>query len=484
MKSILIFSVLLVHSIIIYCQNEIRINDITVGNGILDIEELDSSYILNVFTYGNNNSNSSKIFKISKSGVILKSINLDADFPGNSRIEIVKIEKYEQSKYVGVFNVYYDLIQKLESRLFFFNDYLDIINTIVISDTSMCKEMNSFTIDSKKQILVVGQEYDNNFPKSKIYVGKFSNIGELIVENSFFNDSINHIPNNIVELTYYGKYMVECVMTDYLVVDTNLQSSKYQCIAWSGGLACGQTYSISDRKFASGISLLPSDPFAPDLRKAGIYLKDTSGIDLSVNPNVLPEFYVFGDTNHNNQLIGWDYVAPDTAYLSYFFEDTLISPKNIFTLQKITTTGTSIWSKNYTSDVNRILRVKANDNSLLLMGHYYYVDEFGNQTPYPMIIPLDKNGNTTGIENAGFISTPIIIFPNPARNKVSIRCDYEKNQQIEIYNMVGQKVFQKKLLNNSFENTITVDVSSFAKGTYIVKLTGEKNTNTEKFLVE
>lgn len=59
----------------------------------------------------------------------------------------------------------------------------------------------------------------------------------------------------------------------------------------------------------------------------------------------------------------------------------------------------------------------------------------------------------------------ISISPNPASNVITINAD-EKIGHVEIFNMVGQKVFSQQYNSDN----VSLDISGFAKGVYIIKV--------------
>ena len=56
------------------------------------------------------------------------------------------------------------------------------------------------------------------------------------------------------------------------------------------------------------------------------------------------------------------------------------------------------------------------------------------------------------------------IYPNPASTSITIKGDNFENEEIEIYNMLGQRVIGKSLITNE----ATVDISNLANGVYMV----------------
>lgn len=56
------------------------------------------------------------------------------------------------------------------------------------------------------------------------------------------------------------------------------------------------------------------------------------------------------------------------------------------------------------------------------------------------------------------------IYPNPASTTITIKGDNFENEEIEVYNMLGQKVIGKNLITNES----TIDISNLANGVYVV----------------
>ncbi len=71
------------------------------------------------------------------------------------------------------------------------------------------------------------------------------------------------------------------------------------------------------------------------------------------------------------------------------------------------------------------------------------------------------------------------IFPNPATEKVSIQCSF-KIKGIEVFNGQGQKTNEKKI--NAYNTTL--DVSSYSKGSYIIKINTQSGYTTKKIVVK
>lgn len=90
---------------------------------------------------------------------------------------------------------------------------------------------------------------------------------------------------------------------------------------------------------------------------------------------------------------------------------------------------------------------------------YIYSDVIDDQQT---IIPVNIEIILVGVEEN---SINISIYPNPAFNVLNISCD--NLNHVEIYDISG-----KKILDNSYtDNQISIDVTNWMKGTYLVKTT-------------
>ena len=73
--------------------------------------------------------------------------------------------------------------------------------------------------------------------------------------------------------------------------------------------------------------------------------------------------------------------------------------------------------------------------------------------------------------------TSIEVFPNPTSSVLQI--SNVENTTIEIYTILGQVMFTKE---NTF-NQETIDVSGYAAGAYMAKISNAGVTTTKKFVV-
>ena len=85
--------------------------------------------------------------------------------------------------------------------------------------------------------------------------------------------------------------------------------------------------------------------------------------------------------------------------------------------------------------------------------------------------------NTTGLQKA--ISNEIKIMPNPASDKITLDGLTDTKLLVEVVNMIGQTV-----LKTNLDGRRSIDVSSFEKGAYFVKLNTQQGVIIKKFIKE
>jgi hypothetical protein len=87
---------------------------------------------------------------------------------------------------------------------------------------------------------------------------------------------------------------------------------------------------------------------------------------------------------------------------------------------------------------------------------------------------------TSGMDDVNG-SPDLLIAPNPVRNQLSI-INYQLSiSNIEIYNVVGEKIFFKQQTNDKL---LTIDVSQLPSGLYYIKVRDEKNNLMTKKIVK
>ncbi|MFH0865455.1 MAG: T9SS type A sorting domain-containing protein [Bacteroidota bacterium] len=92
----------------------------------------------------------------------------------------------------------------------------------------------------------------------------------------------------------------------------------------------------------------------------------------------------------------------------------------------------------------------------------------GFQQPEDYIVGITENPTVTG---------DILIYPNPTNGIFTL--NYFSNSSgenvIKMYNLVGQVVLTKAVLQSEGTNTVTFDIGSFSQGIYMLELTTENS---------
>tara|TARA_B100000809_G_C15059244_1_gene501746 strand:+ start:243 stop:1355 length:1113 start_codon:yes stop_codon:yes gene_type:complete len=87
----------------------------------------------------------------------------------------------------------------------------------------------------------------------------------------------------------------------------------------------------------------------------------------------------------------------------------------------------------------------------------------------------------TGIFSSRLKENRLNLYPNPNSGKFVIDFDYLNiNTQVEIYNLIGEKVFKE----NITKNKLSIDISDKPKGIYLVKIINNTNIQTKKIVTQ
>jgi len=85
-----------------------------------------------------------------------------------------------------------------------------------------------------------------------------------------------------------------------------------------------------------------------------------------------------------------------------------------------------------------------------------------------------------GVKEVKTVSPFFNIYPSPANDKLNIMSNFQTETQFTMYNILGETV-----LNNTYKSfgNQSIDVSSFANGTYIVTLKTTERSVTKKIII-
>lgn len=90
-----------------------------------------------------------------------------------------------------------------------------------------------------------------------------------------------------------------------------------------------------------------------------------------------------------------------------------------------------------------------------------------------------SSSNCAILDVDNFILDKISIYPNPAKNKIHLSNIDAISAEIRIFNVLGKQVFHQSKITEK-----TINTSSFNKGIYIVKITVDEKSKTQKLVIQ
>lgn len=122
-----------------------------------------------------------------------------------------------------------------------------------------------------------------------------------------------------------------------------------------------------------------------------------------------------------------------------------------------------VFSQN--SNSNILLSYQSNDNNPLDGKVYYRLKQvdFDGKFTYSSLVIVSCTSS--------ILNPTINIFPNPATNKITVDIKALKGKKsLKIYDVIGQEMTNKQITNEDENILETIDISSFAKATYILRI--------------
>ncbi|MEI7803126.1 MAG: T9SS type A sorting domain-containing protein [Bacteroidota bacterium] len=138
------------------------------------------------------------------------------------------------------------------------------------------------------------------------------------------------------------------------------------------------------------------------------------------------------------------------------------------------------WSATGLGPENPVYVIEVFDSSLYVGGEFLHVDSttfVGYITRYDPTIIQD----TTVIVAVKQDDSAINIYPNPATNEIKISNLSSEENQIKIFNLLGQQV---KNIRGSHEQSISINISDLPSGIYMLTVSNNKKISCKKFVKE
>jgi hypothetical protein len=94
-------------------------------------------------------------------------------------------------------------------------------------------------------------------------------------------------------------------------------------------------------------------------------------------------------------------------------------------------------------------------------------------------IPAGIDESSTGINN-------LLVYPNPAKDllNISFNAGQEQNMKIELVNITGQVMYSENVNHNLDIFNGTINIASFPKGIYILKIASDLGVASKKIVIE
>ncbi|MGZ3865951.1 MAG: T9SS type A sorting domain-containing protein [Bacteroidia bacterium] len=153
-----------------------------------------------------------------------------------------------------------------------------------------------------------------------------------------------------------------------------------------------------------------------------------------------------------------------------FYRDTTGTGNYFRQIASMSSTSTQVFDYNWATYPNSIYRVDAfgpfncNPSAMKLSG--------GNNSIQGAVVKSRsnvKNNRLAGINS--YSKKRLKVYPNPANNTLNIVLEKNENAQLEIYDVIGNRMISKNLS----EQTTQLDISSLPAGMFEVKVTSKEN---------
>ncbi len=113
-----------------------------------------------------------------------------------------------------------------------------------------------------------------------------------------------------------------------------------------------------------------------------------------------------------------------------------------------------------------------------------YVNTFGGGVWKGFYLPSDYEEPPTGIGKKLDNTFDFKIFPNPSDGNFKLALEgFNEVVKVEIFNNVGNKVFEKEIISAKEQNLININLNQTSGGIYHIRLTSNKQTGAKTFIV-
>ncbi len=113
----------------------------------------------------------------------------------------------------------------------------------------------------------------------------------------------------------------------------------------------------------------------------------------------------------------------------------------------------------------------------------FNLNDYGNFTaPITLAINEILSLCSSSYVSETHLSSDLYLYPNPAAGTVTIHWSQSnENSCVNIYSFSGQCIYYKQ---TETENSVSIDVSTYPKGVYFIKMVGKEFVETRKLIVQ
>lgn len=209
------------------------------------------------------------------------------------------------------------------------------------------------------------------------------------------------------------------------------------------------------------------------------YLRNT--FSLNTRPTFLTYESMFTNgssflTSYRLQILMFKNIGNKRQIICEF--DSLIDTKNNFDNIKT-------WA-HFEMDLTKSYKSNLTPDSCILL----FTCDIPKDVPFALyVLTLDNirfNMTTTNTKSINQLNDKLIIYPNPSANLFNIAFNLERNlnYKITLYDIKSSLLFTEKHTGEIGSNTHTLDLSTYAKGTYIVNIEINGKNNSRKIILE
>ncbi len=191
------------------------------------------------------------------------------------------------------------------------------------------------------------------------------------------------------------------------------------------------------------------------------------------------------NSNHDVYTTGQFGGSPDFDPDTSTYQLNCAGVSDIF-ISKLDSNGNFIWATGFGGNMDdRGYNINVTDSEkIYLSGHFNQTVDFDPNIGVTNLITNGSNDvfvcRLTDIETIGLNEPPndfkFNIYPNPSSGIVTIESE---PSYLTIYNQTGQIVFDMNII----QSASTLDLSNFANGIYLIRLTGNKSGTTKRLVI-